>query len=568
MPNTMQHEEGNTLDGQDFIPMGTSIGSSRVMRHFESFMNRVLGEGSSEEKLRVMWLSGTLFFIVGAYWLLRSIKDPIMSAIDGVEYIPQAKIASLVVVFSLVVVYNELLDRYPIHELFYYMGICYGVLFGVISLLLMHPEIGLPNESADPSRLLGWISYVSIESFGSMLVQCFWALVNATVDTNFGKKYFGKLVAGAQIGAIIGPSLATQAHHISIPGLYIFGASTMFLMVASMHYYIIRFGTPPDPDADGDETSGLEQVSSKEGEGNSSSSSSSSSSNSNNNNNNNNNNSGNSSSSSQRNRNKKGGGIYEGFQLFFQYYYVQGLFAVSSLYMVQLTIVDYTLKVLARERYNDLHPDDSQAALTSFASFMGMFGILTNSIALIFSLLGTGMIIDKYGLTNSLIAFPVCLGICAVAIYFFPTIWTVLGVMMAMKAMGYALNNPAKEILYQSTSLAVKSKAKSLIDTFGQRSSKALGSVFTNAFADSVSSLINYGTLVGIGMSALLIYIAQYMGTTFEYLQSREEKIGEEPQRGFDGLMMTDIYKDRKLDAEDVDAAPIYSNNNRNENEV
>ena len=51
-------------------------------------------------------------------------------------------------------------------------------------------------------------------------------------------------------------------------------------------------------------------------------------------------------------------------------------------------------------------------------------------------------------------------------------------------------------------------------------------------------------------------------------IQPREEKIGEEPQRGFDGLMMTDIYKDRKLDAEDVDAAPIYSNNNRNENEV
>lgn len=547
MPNTMQHEEGNALDGQDFVPMGTRLGSSRVMRHFESFMDRVLGEGSFEEKLRVFWLSGTLFFIVGAYWLLRSIKDPIMSAIDGVEYIPQAKIASLVVVFILVVVYNKLLDQYPIHELFCYMGICYGVLFGVISLLLMHPEIGLPNEVADPSRLLGWISYVSIESFGSMLVQCFWALVNATVDTNFGKKYFGKLVAGAQVGAILGPSLATQAHHISIAGLYLFGAATMFLMVASMHYYTIRFGTPPDLDED-DETSGMEKVASKEGETNDNSS--------------------NNNSNNRKSKSKKSGGIYEGFQLFLQYYYVQGLFAVSSLYMVQLTIVDYTLKVLARQRYNDLHPDDSQAALTSFASFMGMFGILTNSIALIFSLLGTGMIIDKYGLTNSLIAFPVCLGICAVAIYFFPTIWTVLGVMMAMKAMGYALNNPAKEILYQSTSIAVKSKTKSLIDTFGQRSSKALGSVFTNAFADSVSSLINYGTIVGIGMSAFLVYVAQYMGTTFEYLQSRDEKVGEELQRGFEGLSMTDIYKDRKLDAEDVDAAPIIPRDNRSENEV
>jgi hypothetical protein len=27
-----------------------------------------------------------LFFVVGGYWLLRSLKDPIMSVIDGVEY--------------------------------------------------------------------------------------------------------------------------------------------------------------------------------------------------------------------------------------------------------------------------------------------------------------------------------------------------------------------------------------------------------------------------------------------------------------------------------------------------
>ena len=530
MPNTMRHEEGNALDdAADFTPMQTSVGSSRVMRNFESFMDRVIGESSGEEKLRVCWLSGTLFFIVGAYWLLRSIKDPIMSAIDGVEYIPQAKIASLVVVFSLVVIYNKLLDTYPIHILFYYMGICYGILFGCISLLLLHPEYGLPNEVADPSRLLGWISYVSIESFGSMLVQCFWALVNATVDTAFGKKYFGKLVAGAQIGAIIGPSLATQAQTISIAGLYMFGSATMFLMVASMHYYVIRFGTPPDPDDD--------EV--NDGSNN------------------------NSSNSNKAKPIKKSGGIIEGFKLFFQFYYVQGLFAVSSLYMVQLTIVDYTLKVLARTRYNELHPGDPQAALNSFASFMGMFGILTNSIALVFSLLGTGMIIEKYGLTNSLIAFPVCLGICAIAIYFFPTIWTVLGVMMAMKAMGYALNNPAKEILYQSTSLAVKSKSKSLIDTFGQRSSKALGSVFTNAFADSVPSLISYGTVVGLGMSGFLVWVAHYMGTTFELLQSRDEKVGEE--KAYEGVMLADTYKERKLDPEDSDTAPIKGDKSDNE---
>lgn len=58
---------------------------------------------------------------------------------------------------------NKLLDMYPKHQLFYMMGGAYGVLFTVMGLLLMHPTIGLQNTQADPSRWLGWVSYVTIE---------------------------------------------------------------------------------------------------------------------------------------------------------------------------------------------------------------------------------------------------------------------------------------------------------------------------------------------------------------------------------------------------------------------
>ena len=58
---------------------------------------------------------------------------------------------------------NKLLDMYPKHQLFYMMGGAYGVLFTIMGLMLMHPTIGLPNTKADPSRWLGWVSYVTIE---------------------------------------------------------------------------------------------------------------------------------------------------------------------------------------------------------------------------------------------------------------------------------------------------------------------------------------------------------------------------------------------------------------------
>lgn len=59
------------------------------------------------------------------------------------------------------------------------------------------------------------------------------------------------------------------------------------------------------------------------------------------------------------------------------------------------------------------------------------------------------MIIHRYGLQVTLISFPALLLLCAVVVYISPTIWVVFAVMMVMKGMSYALNNPTKEILYQ-----------------------------------------------------------------------------------------------------------------------
>jgi AAA family ATP:ADP antiporter len=115
----------------------------------------------------------------------------------------------------------------PKHHVFYLMGMCYFAIFAIIALLLAHPTIGIENTVSDPTRLLGWVSYCAIESFGSVVIQCYWALVNASVDVKFAKANFGYIIAGAQIGSILGPTVATQADHIGIPMLYMFGSLCM-----------------------------------------------------------------------------------------------------------------------------------------------------------------------------------------------------------------------------------------------------------------------------------------------------------------------------------------------------
>ena len=543
------------LAGQKWEKMGTKSYSARAAEYMERITSNVTGGLEGEDLIRVLWLSSTLFFVVGGYWLLRSLKDPIMSAIDGVEYIPQAKIASLFVVFALVIVYNKLLDLLPKHQLFYLMGGAYGAIFTIMGLLLMHPTIGLPNTEANPTRILGWLSYVTIESFGSMVVQCYWALVNASVDVNFAKKNFGLIVAGAQIGSILGPTVATQASVVGIPALYLLGALIMFLMIGAMYFYVKMFGVPAEEKEEEEAPGAPPKKSGKEE------------------------------------------GILEGFYLFYEHDYVKGIFAISSLFMVQVTVIDYMMKVLAKDRYAALFPDDPQAAMAGFASFMGYFGQTTNSISFLFSLFGTGLIIKRCGLTWTLILFPVLLLICTICVWLMPNIWVVFSVMMVIKGMSYALNNPTKEILYQMTSTQIKFKCKSWIDTFGQRSAKAGGSLVTNAFATSLVDLNkyvirlshlrrppgplcilqqltlffffprhlillllshSYGSAIGVVMSVFLIWISQWMGQQFDDLHAKGEKVGERAKllsvlsaEQNDGKDTSCLPTDKKLGAED-----------------
>jgi AAA family ATP:ADP antiporter len=64
-----------------------------------------------EDFTRTIVLSSTLFIMIGGYWLLRSLKDPVLTALCGVASIPKAKMLSVFVVLGVVAVYNHLLDE-------------------------------------------------------------------------------------------------------------------------------------------------------------------------------------------------------------------------------------------------------------------------------------------------------------------------------------------------------------------------------------------------------------------------------------------------------------------------
>jgi len=426
---------------------------------------------TGQEKLRLILLSGTLFFTIGGYWLLRSIKDPVFATINGIEAIFLAKLLSVAVVTVLVFVLRKLSDTFSPHQLFSIVGGTYCVLFACIGLLLLSPTYGIYNTNGpDPMRPLGWISYCAIESFGTLGVSCFWAFANTAYDLGSAKKAYGRMVTCAQIGSIAGPTLVTQAESLGVPLLYLCGSSCVGMTVVMAWSYTRLFGTEKIPAGAAPE---------------------------------------------KPKKNKPKAGMMEGFSLVGKYSYVQGLAACSCIFTIKVTILDYAMKLLAKGTSEADNPGDPVGAINAFAAFMGIFGVCTNCLSFFFSLVGTSFVLRRFGLKTTLMLFPSLCFIAIVLAYMFPNLQMVFVVMLVLKALALALSNPCMELLYQPTSSEVKFKVKAWIDKFGQGGVKALGSVFIYQFSDSAADLLNYGMGVAIALTVCLLYISNYMGKAF-----------------------------------------------------
>jgi AAA family ATP:ADP antiporter len=265
-----------------------------------SVHRRMYGDSWSwDDFVRTMVLSSTLFVMIGGYWLLRSLKDVVMTALCGVGSIPKAKMLSVFVVLGIVAIYNHLLDSsFRKEQLFYIFGTFYLVLFSGIAYLLGHPTIGLANQVEDPSRVLGWVSYCGIESFGSVMVALFWSFANSSFNLKQAKRSYGVMVATAQLGSILGPTFVSKfSLRLGIPTCYMVGASCMLTLQFTMWVYVKMFGAPTE--------ASLEKDADKKDDSNK----------------------------------KPKAGILEGIHLFVNHNYVKGIFAISCLYEVEVTIV-------------------------------------------------------------------------------------------------------------------------------------------------------------------------------------------------------------------------------------
>jgi hypothetical protein len=139
-------------------------------------------------------------------------------------------------------------------------------------------------------------------------------------------------------------------------------------------------------------------------------------------------------------------------------------------------------------------------------------------LSLVMAFFGTSSLLRYLGIRMSILLFPAISAVLCIMIAIQPDLMVIYYGQLILKATGYAINNPAKEILYSPTNPDVKLKVKQWIDVFGQRSAKAIGAAICEPFKYNIPGLLVWGTWIAFGFTAVWSVCAVYVGIRFNSL--------------------------------------------------
>lgn len=443
----------------------------------------IWGNLTTEELKKFGFLASIFFLVISSYQMLKALKDPFFDLYVGVDWIPRAKIGSIVFVALAILFYSKLLNLFQKQYVFYIICSIYGVIFLIFSYFLSNPDL-IQTAGQIPwlhGNLIGWASYLLVESFGSILPALVWGFISSVTTTDSAKRGYAMIVTFQQLGQILGPSLILlYSARIALPVFWGIGG----LIIITIPFLITLFLKliPEDPTMS--TAASVTQTSST--------------------------------------------GFTEGLRLLMSKYYLLGIFVISTFFEFIGTILDFQKTKLIQSIY--------PARLDGGAAFAWMKSIEGSTIgivSLMIALLGTSFFMRKLGIKFCLLTFPIVIAI-ALSVTFvcfmlglpgYNLMWIFVGSVIGIKGISYSLNNPTREVLYIPTSPDVKFKTKGWIDAFGARSMKFMGSLVTDRLKAALPTLMVIGTALSLGVVGAWIFVAGLTYNKFTKLQEENEII-------------------------------------------
>jgi len=392
--------------------------------------------------------------LLGSYYILRPLRDT-MATVFGVNELQNLYTGTFVLIFLAAPLFSWIAARVKLS----------GLLPGVFWVLLVNLLIfyGLfhvaPHNRWTAAAYFCWFSAINL-----ILISVFWTLMADVYSASQATRFYSFIAAGGSLGAICGP-LITRAfvERLGVDGLLLIAIAGFCVVLVLVH---LVMGEKPKLRALG----GDAQQTTLD--------------------------------------HNLPGNPFRGFELLFKSLFIMGQAAFILLMTWIATILYFLQTDLISRAYAVI-----EQRTVAFADV----DLYVNICAAAILILGQGRVMQRFGVTASLVLSPVIMVAACVALLASPTLFMVQTARALQRISQYAIARPSREVLFTVIDQQSKYKAKNVIDTvvyrFGDLTAAWMqGGLRAGGFG------VAGAVTVGAGVSLAWGFVALALGGRYEQL--------------------------------------------------
>lgn len=400
-----------------------------------------------------LWAFAWFFSLLCGLYVLRPLREE-MGIRGGVDKLHWLFTATFVVMVAAVPAFSALVARVPRAR-----AIPIAYRFAVLNLLAFFALLHLGWAPVAVARAL----FVWISVYNLFVVSIFWSFMADLFTSDQGKRLFGFVAAGGSAGALAGPVAAGMlVGPIGVANLVLVSAA---LLEASTWCVgrLVRWARQGGSSAPAPPAAPGQSASPTEG--------------------------------------SLGGSAWSGIGLVFRSPYLLGIAAQTLLFSLASTFLYFQ-----QARIVAAAIPDSARRTALFAAV----DLAVNVFALAAQSLATGRLLSGLGLSFGLSLVPAVSVAAFLAVAAAPTLW-VMGVSQALRrGLHYAVERPAREVLYTVVGREEKYKAKSFVDTVVYRGGDA-ASGWAYAGLSALGLSLAGSALAAIPIAGLSLLVARWL---------------------------------------------------------
>ncbi len=403
-----------------------------------------------DEVAAVGWSFTYFFLVLASYFVIRPIRDQ-MGVAGGVNNLAWLFSGTLVGMLLLHPIFTWLVSRYPRRTFIAWI-------YRVFILMLVSFYLLFTAADATQSIWVGRIFFIWASVFNLFVVSVFWSFMTDTYHPSQGKRLFGFIAVGGTIGAVTGSSITAALVGILGPiNLLLVSALLLELAGRSAKAFERHEAKLARVVAEAPEFEAIPVVS-PDGE------------------------------IEEKQEEVLGGGLLEGVGHVLRSPYLLGLAALIALFAIVSTFLYFQLIAIVE---SEMAGDD-----VGQTRLFAVMEVVVQSLTLVTQVFLTGRILKWFGLGLALAVLPVVslvgFGILATA----PILTVVVVFQVLRRASNFAIQRPAREVLYTVVPRTDKYKAKNFNDTFVYRAADQVGAWSYTAMG-----------WVGLGLSGLALSV-------------------------------------------------------------